>query len=154
MGKNNFRNAVVHLGNCYVVHYNPYPLQKYNFYINVEHAGFIGPVKSLFKYVRKGFYCMNLLIRQQFIHKEPFTQTTDMLLPQKSTGIFQVFHLEHIPQISITNPHLSNSFLRSREDIEQVYQNDINSQKHVATFFELNHGNSKARRYHYIDFPR
>ena len=69
MGQSNFRNAVVHLYNYFLVSYNPYLLQKYRFYINFEHAGSIAPLKYLFKYVHNGCYCMGLLVRQQFIHK-------------------------------------------------------------------------------------
>ena len=57
-------------------------------------------------------------------------------------------------QYSNTNPHLLNTFFRSREVIDQVLQNTINRQNHVATFFGFSHGNSKAYGYRYIDFPR
>ena len=65
-----FCNAVVHTDNKYVVPYNPCPLQKYNRNIIVEYANFIGSVEHLFKYMHRGFVCINLLIRQHFEHDE------------------------------------------------------------------------------------
>ncbi len=51
-------NKIYQVDNRWVVPYNPYLCLKYNSHINLEYCASIKSIKYLFKYVHKGFDCM------------------------------------------------------------------------------------------------
>jgi hypothetical protein len=51
-------NKVYHVDNRWVVPYNPYLFLKFNSHINIEFCASIKSIQYLFKYLYKGFDCM------------------------------------------------------------------------------------------------
>ncbi|XP_026384298.1 uncharacterized protein LOC113279861 [Papaver somniferum] len=147
--------------NRFVVPYNPWLLQKYDFHMNVEVCSTVQSVKYLYKYIYKGPDCISF--RVQLVHPESennevtrYINARWVCAQQEIWRIYRFAMNKMCPSVQRLHLHLpkqNSVMLYENQTIDEVLENENNSKKMLTEYFVTNACDPMARRWLYREFP-
>ena len=134
--------GMVTLTNQYMVPYNPYLCQKYNWHINVDACMTIGAAKYLYKYIYKGHDCADVCIREQWHHDEIVhclsTRYVSAMEATWNIFVFPVQHMSHsVEMLQVHEFGLQNVVFEECCE-EETLENARRGNSKLEVFFLLN----------------
>ncbi|ONM33732.1 hypothetical protein ZEAMMB73_Zm00001d041806 [Zea mays] len=150
------------LDNRWVVPYNPYLLQLFNYHINVEACGRIKAVKYLFKYIYKGHDRASVVMRDASKENDDvdeIQQYRDARWVTPSEALWRIYGFElsqNSPSLMQLQLHLPNMHMvtfHERQMVERVVNRPGADRSMITTYFEANKLHKEARCILYRDFP-
>ena len=143
----------LHLGNNWVVPYNPYLIQKFNCHINMEYCTSHRAVKYLYKYIFKGHDLANVVIHEQQGYNE-----IDHYIRGRYVGpceaTYRIFSFplndtsHSIHRLAVHLPMQQNVYFQQGEH-EQAANRAAERETTLTAFFLLNQRDPDAHQYLY-----
>nr|XP_045087172.1 uncharacterized protein LOC109751715 [Aegilops tauschii subsp. strangulata] len=162
--RDNGRQAKVRgkmLDNRWVVPYNPYLLQMFNFHINVEVCSSIKAVKYLYKYIYKGHDRASFNIDQPDAdgNIDEIKRYVDARWVTPPEAMWRIFGFPlcandpSVLQLPLHLPNMHRVAFNEQADLTDVVASEKASKSMLTEYFNANQNHPWARNILYKDFP-
>jgi len=138
----------VDVDNRWIVPYNPWLLLKYGAHINLEACMSIKSVKYLYKYVYKGYDCIQLEFEEKVDHNEihTFVDARIVSAPETAWRLFEfpMHHQSHtIVWLAVHLPDQQKIYFQHGEEELGVHKASCQD-THLTAWFKLNQSDPDA----------
>ncbi|GBN23043.1 hypothetical protein AVEN_125439-1 [Araneus ventricosus] len=138
------------MDNRFVVPYNPYLLLKYNAHINVEVCTSLRAVKYIYKYIYKGFDCVNMVLTAGQVQNNAIANYIDaryVSAPEAMWGLLGSHMHDRSHAVMRLPVHLPNQKRVTFKDghEEEALEAARSRQTMLETWFQLNQSDPDAQ---------